>query len=497
MINMECFGAPPLVVITVSSDPLPAQDVFMRTAAMHGYPLRFGYLNRSNNFVSERLHMQHALLRATCNTTVVMVVDCFDVFFAQPASLALSRFLASGSDVVWSVERFYSNQDPSDKPFYDAARMVNGSDGKPRGGAYGYLNSGGFMGYAGTLARIVAEALTVQPGAPGWRNRVCGESRGRNCADMWMYGHMVARTWNAFNASLDYDRTIFYVATGFDWSLSLAKQRIAETTPCVVHMPFQQVGGQRRHQPIYSLDQHQPTHSLVLITPSAAARPLPLPRPAPPPRAPAPHDTYHVRNAHPSRLVWQAPKVKVTFQALVDETIDGRPWPESNFTYCRHELLKSCREAGFALFDVTAELRALPKGGRNFSAAALGHVICRRSVDMPITSPPPPAAATHEARGSDLKWLPRAHQPILRASRPLEIPVFDERYANSRERRSWGARRAELCAKAWDVLRSAPLHVERGHDWLSAKRHAAFWTHFPRCFEVSLGHGTPSTKVSC
>ena len=136
-----------------------------------------------------------------------------------------------------SVERFYGQQAEADQAFYDDSYL--NATNETHGG-YKYINSGGFIGYAGVLTRMVSEALTIHPGAEGWRKKTCGEARGRVCADMWIYGHLVAHTWNKYNASLDYLRSIFYVASGFDWALDFAKQRIALSQPCVVHMPFMQ-----------------------------------------------------------------------------------------------------------------------------------------------------------------------------------------------------------------------------------------------------------------
>ena len=94
------------------------------------------------------------------------------------------------------------------------------------------------MGFASSLHDLVSEALSIQPGAPGWRNKTCGEAHGRNCADQWIYGHLLAQMGHRFNVTLDYSRRVFYVASSHDWSYSTALKRINETQPCVVHMPF-------------------------------------------------------------------------------------------------------------------------------------------------------------------------------------------------------------------------------------------------------------------
>mmetsp|Transcript_6335 Transcript_6335/g.13155 ORF Transcript_6335/g.13155 Transcript_6335/m.13155 type:complete len:112 (-) Transcript_6335:43-378(-) len=78
----------------------------------------------------------------------------------------------------------------------------------------------------------------TRPGADGWRNKTCGEPIGRQCSDQWVFGHLIANTWNEYNVSMDYNTSIFYVASSHDWSYQRAKDRILQYSPCVVHMPF-------------------------------------------------------------------------------------------------------------------------------------------------------------------------------------------------------------------------------------------------------------------
>lgn len=225
--------------VALVSEPLPPSQMLVHSARTFGYDLQLLVLNHSkDNFVSTRVGATLPFLRSRCKTSVVLVLDAYDVFFRMPASEALRRFYAANSSVLWSVERMYSGQDEFDKPFYDAERMVNNSLGEARGKTYGFLNSGGYMGYAGTLAALIEVALTVRPGAHGWRNKTCGEAHGRHCADQWIFGHTIAHTWNRFNVSFDYSRRLFYTATSHDWSYSYATMRIEESSPCIVHMPF-------------------------------------------------------------------------------------------------------------------------------------------------------------------------------------------------------------------------------------------------------------------
>lgn len=223
--------------------------MFRRSALHHGYDARvvqMGNYTTSkgvNNFVSIRVAATLEFLETLCDHDVVMVLDAYDIFFLQAASTALSRFRAAGAAVLWSVERMYSQQDPPDIHFYDEAKRTLDASGRGSANSpYLYINSGGFMGYASSLRTLVREALTIRPGAAGWRNKTCGEARGRQCADQWIFGKLLAGSGGdglrRFNVSLDYKRTVFYVATGFDWSYAAASRRILETSPAVFHMPF-------------------------------------------------------------------------------------------------------------------------------------------------------------------------------------------------------------------------------------------------------------------
>ena len=143
--------------------------MLVRSAAHYGYKLRVLVLNQSrDSFVYSRVEQQLAFLRAQCERSVVMMLDAYDLFMNLPAEAALQRFLATRSRVVWAVERAYTNQDEADKPFYDRQRDQH------KAGDYAYVNSGSFIGFASALGDLVEEALTIRPGASGWRNKCVG-----------------------------------------------------------------------------------------------------------------------------------------------------------------------------------------------------------------------------------------------------------------------------------------------------------------------------------
>lgn len=82
-----------------------------------------------------------------------------------------------------------------------------------------YLNAGGVIGYRDDLLRFFRAVLSVRAGGEGWRDRdrVCGEARGRRCAEQWAALRVLSHAdWGALNVSLDYESRLFYTA---EWSL--------------------------------------------------------------------------------------------------------------------------------------------------------------------------------------------------------------------------------------------------------------------------------------
>ena len=168
---------PKLYAVTLVSEPLPSSHMLVESASRFGYDLRVLVLDHSrSNFVFTRVSAMLSFLQAQCQQSVVMLLDAYDVFFYMPAEVVLQRFRAAKADVVWSVERSFSAQDPADQPFYEEQRRRNNSAGQPRGIPYGFINSGGFMGFAGSLASLVTCAGRM---ADALARRACRERHGR------------------------------------------------------------------------------------------------------------------------------------------------------------------------------------------------------------------------------------------------------------------------------------------------------------------------------
>ena len=235
----DCSSAESAVhVVAVANDELSPAHIFRHSAALNNYTVHLMLINRSN--VAERLspHSQKPrkllhFLRSQCPRTVVMLVDAFDVFFHRPASIALHRFQQMRSDIVWSTEAWFSDQDKSLQPFFDelaadaeraqmhlshgSVRSTEATEAKRL--KYRYINAGAVIGYANALLPFATAALAAIPE----RDRRCGKPQGRRCGDQWLYGWALQQQWARWNASLDYANRLFYTAVSLEWSPSTAK----------------------------------------------------------------------------------------------------------------------------------------------------------------------------------------------------------------------------------------------------------------------------------
>ena len=81
--------------VALVSEALPRSHMLIRSARYHGYELHLLVLNNQerNNFVSSRVHSMLKFLKVQCKRSVVMFVDAYDVFFLNPARVALGRTL--------------------------------------------------------------------------------------------------------------------------------------------------------------------------------------------------------------------------------------------------------------------------------------------------------------------------------------------------------------------------------------------------------------------
>lgn len=235
----QCHGRRDHLHIVTFADKVPLAPTlpFARTASAHGYTVRTLHIkNESTALASKPLLLQRHL-DGQCPEAIVMVVDAYDTFVAQPSDVALSRFLATKARICFAAEPNFSDQPTADRRFWEmAATQAVGDDEQHR-----YLNTGGIIGFAADLAVLVRAAVDAAP----VRDQLCGQPVRRRCSDQWLFSFVLARNLTRFGVVLDYQSRLFYTAAGPDWSLAAAKRRIRSAKPVIVHMPW---SSSRGHQ---------------------------------------------------------------------------------------------------------------------------------------------------------------------------------------------------------------------------------------------------------
>ena len=195
-----------------------------------------------------------------CSNTVFMMVDAFDCAFVATAQHTLQRFEETGRDVVWAAEKACVYCDGVNLTLMDERARIPAADVhrlrpgrmdckssqhvKPTSQPHRnhclhkhrYLNAGGVIGYRDALINMFEEMQSVRVGGDGWRDRrrVCGEAKGRSCAEQWAALRVLSFVaWEALNVTLDYESRIFYTA---DWSVGASREHLQAVQPSVIHM---------------------------------------------------------------------------------------------------------------------------------------------------------------------------------------------------------------------------------------------------------------------
>ena len=341
-------GASNLIVLALTNEGgLPPGHMLPRTAALHRHTLQLMTVNASDpaevaSPYSAKIPKAVRVLRAEpCSRTVFMMLDAFDTFLNAPPEHTLRRFCAIGKGVVWSSERYLPYAQGVNRSVFDAhARVPSALLGSYRlrsqrldcevpgahraagmcqtnGRLYHhrYLNAGGVIGYRDALLAMFAQMLSVRVGGVGWRDRTaagCGEARGRRCAEQWAAARVLSHVaWEALNATLDYEKAIFFTA---EHSLSRAKAQLLASQ--VTHACFS------RHRP--------PSRSRLrpCLAPFLCERRAPAPHPCPPPpsRRLERHSAAR-RASQPSALHMVSlfsPRVNLTLRAILADVLERR-----------------------------------------------------------------------------------------------------------------------------------------------------------------------------
>jgi hypothetical protein len=164
---------------------------------------------------------------------IIVFTDAYDVFYLDNLQTIKNKFLNFNTNIVWSVEKWYSHQLIADKPFYD-----NLCDSSSK---YKYINCGTFLGYKDDLINLLNELLNSLE-----NQEFCSEIKRENCDlddDQTVLSHYLCKNWEKHSIKLDYNCEIFYVATE-DWNdidhYIDDNMTVLETNkkPSIIHVPW-------------------------------------------------------------------------------------------------------------------------------------------------------------------------------------------------------------------------------------------------------------------
>jgi hypothetical protein len=196
---------------------------------------KFSWLKRMIWFQNYLKSLPYDLNQIVCFT------DAYDVFYRDNLEVIKDKFLSFKKKIVWSSEKMYTHQLNCDKEFYENLAK--------RGGGYNFLNAGTFIGYKNELLRLFNDIIDGSLKDPVFINELkenigIYDNDEINGLDQTWISHHLVKHWNKYDIALDYECSIFYVATGEDWhnidnfiddNLCL---KFSGKKPSIIHAPY-------------------------------------------------------------------------------------------------------------------------------------------------------------------------------------------------------------------------------------------------------------------
>jgi len=195
-------------------------------------------LNQPFIFISKILWLKDFLQSLPIHINpIISFTDAYDVFYGDSLEIIQNKFLSYNTDIVWSVEKWYSHQLIRDKDFYDGLQNHTNS-------SYKYINTGTFMGYKNSLLQLFNDIIgslynpefMKELAEEGWELH-------SSAVDQTIISHHLVKFWNRYNIRLDYECGIFYLPCG-DWD-DIEKYMKKDFTvvetgkkPSIVHVPW-------------------------------------------------------------------------------------------------------------------------------------------------------------------------------------------------------------------------------------------------------------------
>jgi hypothetical protein len=164
---------------------------------------------------------------------IICFTDAYDVFYLEDLETIKRKFVSFGTDIVFSVEKLYSHQLETDKPFYD--EMSSGH-------SYRYMNTGSYIGYKSKMLELFKD-IYASMSNPEFLKELGKENYTiqSDSVDQTIVSHHVAKYWSKYNIRFDYTCVLFYNTAGDWWNIDSAidsNMRLVSTgeVPSTIHV---------------------------------------------------------------------------------------------------------------------------------------------------------------------------------------------------------------------------------------------------------------------
>ena len=209
---MNNNGADDIIALTPSNVYDTQKMLFLlHSAKMNDFSIEVIGLNKPFTFLSKITLLKEYLEKLPKNSNpIICFTDAYDVFYIDSLNVIKDKFLSSGKDIIWSVEKWYSHQLKADKSFYEDLAAATNSQ-------YKYINTGTYIGYKDSLLQLFTEidnsikdkVFLSELQKEGWNLSL-------DAVDQTIISHFIATNWQKYNMKLDYECDIYYIPT-VDW----------------------------------------------------------------------------------------------------------------------------------------------------------------------------------------------------------------------------------------------------------------------------------------
>lgn len=191
------------------------------TAKKYGIHVHFMGVGEKYECLKQKLKvMKYNVQGVTDPDTIVICVDGADVLFNENLSTIIDKFIAMETEIVIAAEKYFTYQWPEYKDNFDRTTSP-----------YRYVNSGTYVGRAGSLIKMIDEALA--------HSREKETENDQGLIGIWVHNNL----HNPSKVKMDTNCELMWVTAG-DWEVvdesakqsSIIRNPNTNTRPSMIHV---------------------------------------------------------------------------------------------------------------------------------------------------------------------------------------------------------------------------------------------------------------------